>query len=59
MTSETLVNFDQTTHRNKPEDRKLHTHRPDDEGSMNSKTSVNIDQISQCNKPEENKSLSP
>jgi hypothetical protein len=29
MTSETLVNIDQTTQRNNPEDRNLHTHRCD------------------------------
>jgi hypothetical protein len=33
MTSETSVNLYQTTKRNNPEDRNLHTHRPDDGGS--------------------------
>ncbi len=53
MTSETLVNIDQTTQRNNPEDRNLHTHRPDDGGSMTSETSVNIDQTTQRNNPED------
>jgi hypothetical protein len=45
MTSETLVNIDQTTKRNNPEDRNLHTHRPDDGGSMTSKALVNISRL--------------
>jgi hypothetical protein len=44
-----LVNIDQTTQRNKPEDRNLHTHRPDDGGSMTSETLGNIDQTTQRN----------
>jgi hypothetical protein len=42
MTSETLVNIDQTTQRSNPEDGNLHTHRPDDGGIMTSETLVNI-----------------
>jgi hypothetical protein len=53
MTSETLVNIDQTTQRNNPEDRNLHTHRPDDGGSMTSETLVNIDHTTQRNNPED------
>jgi hypothetical protein len=53
MTSVTLVNIDQTTQRNNPEDRNLHTHRPDDGGSMTSETLVNIDQTTQRNSPED------
>jgi hypothetical protein len=54
MTSETLVNFVQTTQRNNPEDRNLHTKkRPDDGGSMTSETLVNIDQTTQRNNPED------
>jgi hypothetical protein len=41
-TSETLVNICLTTQRNNPEDGNLHTHRPDDGGSMTSETSVNF-----------------
>jgi hypothetical protein len=44
-----LVNIDQTTQRNNPEDRNLHTHRPDDGGSMTSETLVNIYQTTQRN----------
>jgi hypothetical protein len=53
MTSETDVNIDQTTQRNNTEDRNLHTHRPDDGGSMTSETLVNIDQTTQRNNPED------
>ncbi|KDR18565.1 Protocadherin Fat 1 [Zootermopsis nevadensis] len=53
MTSETLVNIDQTTRRNNPEDRNLHTNRPDDGGSMTSETLVNIDQTTRRNNPED------
>jgi hypothetical protein len=54
MTSETLVNIDQTTQRNNPEDRNLHIfNRPDDGGSMTSETLVNIDQTTQRNNPED------
>ncbi|KDR23296.1 hypothetical protein L798_14058 [Zootermopsis nevadensis] len=53
MTSETLVNIAQTTQRNNPEDRNLHTHRPDDGGSMTSETLVNIAQTTQRNNPED------
>jgi hypothetical protein len=42
MTSETLVNIDQTTQRSNPEDRNLHTLRPDDGGNITSETFVNI-----------------
>jgi hypothetical protein len=58
MTSETLVNIDQTKQRNNPEDRNLHTHRPDDGGSMTSETLVNIDQTTQRNNQEENSKYS-
>jgi hypothetical protein len=49
MTSETLVNIDQTTQSNNPEDRNLH--RPDDGGSMTSEMLVNIYQTTQRNNP--------